>query len=327
MVAHDLLANEGALVTVADNGKAAIEAINNAEPLFDVVLMDIQMPGMDGYEATRNIRERYDSKQLPIIAMTANALLDHQEKAISAKMNGFISKPFNLDDLVTLIQEQLSKETPKSSKIKIKTAPPSVVNIFNTSAAIDRFGGNEQVFYKALANFIIDVNRALDHLPKALDDSFDEVCATIHSLKGLTSTFGADVFHEKAVETYKRLNQATQPTKSTWTKMRRALISSGQEALAEGARLLTSLELETAQKTNSSAHDSSSFQKKLALLLDYLKTNNMEALKIYEQLKHEHTENTSDAFVKLGQSIDQLDFLKATNYCQHLINTVLGGKK
>ena len=71
-VAHDLLCNEGAVVSVANDGHEALAALPPGEPAFDLVLMDIQMPELDGYEATRRLRRDFSASVLPVIAMTAN---------------------------------------------------------------------------------------------------------------------------------------------------------------------------------------------------------------------------------------------------------------
>ena len=92
------------------SGKEALDALQNIS--YDMILMDCQMPEMDGYEATKAIRTsktlaKY--QHIPIIAMTANALKGDREKCIEAGMNDYISKPINVDELATLVQKVLSK--------------------------------------------------------------------------------------------------------------------------------------------------------------------------------------------------------------------------
>ncbi|MDF1757558.1 MAG: response regulator [Legionellaceae bacterium] len=328
MVAHDLLVNEGALVQIADSGLAAIEAINKDKALFDVVLMDIQMPDMDGYETTEKIRKLYDFKKLPIIAMTANALVDHQENLSSCHMNGFISKPFDLDELVSIIRNNTDKGLSKNIKKVIDSQLiSSASNILNTTAAIARLGGNKKVFYKALANFVTDTQRELENLPEVLGDSLEKELAIIHSLKGLTSTFGAENMNKIVNHAYKKLHKDNMPTKSTWAKIRSSLINSGNETVAEALRILESIEIENSPKVIGSGYDVEFFEKELTLLLRLLKTNNMEALKIYDQLKKENSSGLPKEFESLGQSIDNLDFSKAVKYCQILLTFIRGGEK
>jgi signal transduction histidine kinase/CheY-like chemotaxis protein len=99
-VARELLTAEGATVDIAENGELGVAAVANAMPQFDVVLMDVQMPVMDGYTATQAIRVQLGLKNLPVIAMTANAMASDREACLAAGMNDFVGKPFDLTALV-----------------------------------------------------------------------------------------------------------------------------------------------------------------------------------------------------------------------------------
>ncbi|MEI8171193.1 MAG: ATP-binding protein, partial [Rhodoferax sp.] len=103
MVALELLGNQGALVQLAENGQLAIDALIATPMGFDVVLMDYQMPVMDGLQATRHIRQQLKLTQLPIIAMTANVMASDREDCLAAGMNDHIGKPFNVKELVALL--------------------------------------------------------------------------------------------------------------------------------------------------------------------------------------------------------------------------------
>ena len=102
MIAVALLERWGAIVDQASDGAAALHAIDEAyqggNP-FDIVLMDVQMPGMSGHEVTRRLRHRYDRHVLPIVALTAAALVSEREDAMAAGMNEFLTKPIDADRL------------------------------------------------------------------------------------------------------------------------------------------------------------------------------------------------------------------------------------
>ena len=109
-IAEFMLQNEGADVTKAWNGREAVEIFRKSEPdEFDVILMDIMMPVMNGYEATKMIRslEREDAKTIPIIAMTANAFTEDRLKAKEAGMDEHIAKPVDPELLVKVIYESV----------------------------------------------------------------------------------------------------------------------------------------------------------------------------------------------------------------------------
>jgi CheY-like chemotaxis protein len=103
MVAKGLLSKEGADITLVENGQLGVQAVATAQPPFDVVLMDVQMPVMDGYAATRAIRQELGLTVLPIVAMTANAMASDRAACMAAGMNDHVGKPFELDHLVTTL--------------------------------------------------------------------------------------------------------------------------------------------------------------------------------------------------------------------------------
>jgi CheY-like chemotaxis protein len=102
MIAVALLERWGAIVDQADDGASALHAIDVAHDSgnpFDIVLMDVQMPGMSGHEVTRRLRQRYDRHTLPIVALTAAALVSEREDAMAAGMNDFLTKPIDAERL------------------------------------------------------------------------------------------------------------------------------------------------------------------------------------------------------------------------------------
>ncbi len=107
LIAREMLESRGSIVTICDSGREAVEMFKESiTGTFDVILMDINMPGMDGYEATDAIRtsDHAQAKTIPVIAMTAEALPDDVQTALKAGMNGHISKPINADKIVSAIK-------------------------------------------------------------------------------------------------------------------------------------------------------------------------------------------------------------------------------
>lgn len=102
-VALRIFANEGALMSEAENGQAALDWLTAHAGAVDLVLMDVQMPLMNGYDVARKIRDIQSFQNLPVVALTADALVQHQELARQAGMNGYIAKPFDVDKAVALI--------------------------------------------------------------------------------------------------------------------------------------------------------------------------------------------------------------------------------
>ena len=103
-----LLADKGLKVHIASNGEKALETLDKAS--IDLVLMDIMLPGMDGYEITRRIRAQGRFRQLPILALTAKAMKGDREKCLEAGANDYLSKPVDAERLLSMLRVWLSKE-------------------------------------------------------------------------------------------------------------------------------------------------------------------------------------------------------------------------
>jgi len=104
-ILRDLLGNAGYELTEAENGEEAIAAVDRRRP--DLILMDIQLPVMDGYEATRRIRTNPDLKSVPIIAVTSYALAGDEDKALAAGCDGYVTKPYSPRDLLAKVRTYL----------------------------------------------------------------------------------------------------------------------------------------------------------------------------------------------------------------------------
>jgi CheY-like chemotaxis protein len=126
-LAMELLANAGIEVTLAVNGQDALDKIS-ADAGFDGVLMDCQMPVMDGYTATRDIRKNPAFKDLPIIAMTANAMTGDREKVIEAGMNDHIAKPLNVGAMFATIAKWIKPKAPAAPEIATNSGAYHAMN-------------------------------------------------------------------------------------------------------------------------------------------------------------------------------------------------------
>jgi PAS domain S-box-containing protein len=312
MIAHDLLVNEGAIITLADNGQAAMEAAKNAHPLFDAILMDIQMPIVDGYTASRNIREYYTSQELPIIAISANTELKDQNAAKAAGMNDFIAKPFEINELVLTIERNIQKNNNPSTPEKIALNKPEKLVLLDTVTALQRMGGNQIMYERGLKQFAVEIKRLLKALPKKLDQHVKETAETLHTIKGLASTMGAAQFAATVSYLYQHIE--TKDLARDWPELHQDLMKQGKEVIVAAAHF---------QKNNTSKRTSQKTPKlslsDLYKLLAFLETNNMEALKLYDQLQPSFTVHYPSWLKKLDRAMNQLDFASAASYCHALI--------
>ena len=206
-VAREILGGEGLLVTVANNGREALDRMK--KDLYDVVLMDVQMPIMDGYEATREIRKNPKFAKLPIIAMTANALQAEKEKCLKAGMNDHITKPIDTNKLFRIIEHWVKKEQSTSSERAAAIERQASGEIMpenrdlsserlgiDIQAGLSRLGGNQKLYHNLLMKFFKYHQNAVEEIRKALDHDDLKTAETIaHTIKGAAGNLGAqDVY-------------------------------------------------------------------------------------------------------------------------------------
>jgi PAS domain S-box-containing protein len=163
VVAETILNQYGATISEAVNGVEAVDAIRNHK--YDIVLMDIQMPVMDGLEATRHIRNDLHST-IPIIALTANAVKGEMEKCIQAGMNDYLSKPFEEEDLIRLIAKWLGREAHfnPAKTIKVSNTP-----LYDLCKLKQITRGDEKFMVKMLQLFINETMAGIANLEQAFN--------------------------------------------------------------------------------------------------------------------------------------------------------------
>ena len=235
-IAVELLEGAGARVKVANNGKEAVETLLNGPqpPPFDVVLMDLQMPEMDGYQATAKIRAEDRFATLPVIAMTAHATIEERQRCLAAGMNDHISKPIDPANLYETVG-RFYKPAPPSTRIDAREHPrprmsppatspvgapasnapesasasssaaapgaltlPSIAGL-DTGDGLSRVGGNRKLYLKLLRQFAEQQGPALNEVNHAIaagDLALAERLA--HTLKGVSGNIGAKTVQASA---------------------------------------------------------------------------------------------------------------------------------
>lgn len=203
-VAEELLSGQGATVDIADNGLRGVEAVQAAiaggKP-YTAVLMDMQMPVMDGLTAAREIRERIGLSDLPIIAMTANAMASDREACLAAGMNDHIGKPFNLDQLIaSLLQWTHGAAAAEATGAPMPDARCEIP-LLNRTDALQRMGGSTSLLNRLSTQFLGDLPKYLQACePTMLDEQLELAQRALHSLKGIAATIGADALAKVAGE-------------------------------------------------------------------------------------------------------------------------------
>jgi PAS domain S-box-containing protein len=221
-VASEILQGAGLTVSLANNGQEAVDAIQENE--YDAVLMDVQMPVMDGYTATREIRNlkstRLSSSQaeirnVPIIAMTAHAMAGDEDKSLKAGMNGHVTKPIDPDQLFATLRKWIKpsekrvqdqraevpvEQTESDIAVPAEDELPESLSGFDLADGLRRLQGNKKLYRKLLLGFAADYNAVANEICQALDAmDFDQAHSLVHNLKGMAGNLAATDLQAAAV--------------------------------------------------------------------------------------------------------------------------------
>ncbi len=220
-VAQEFLQSVGIDVTIASNGQLAIDAIENSS--FDLVLMDLQMPVMDGYQATKMIRQDSRYQDLPIVAMTAHAMAGDRDKCLAAGMNDHIAKPIIPEILFNTIGKWLSvshdadhdiSDVIDLEPITTQQLPMNVAGIDLTKGLL-RVGGNPHFLLSLLQDFVSDHGDDSETLNKALlDKDYEHARRLVHTLRSIAGSIGAQNLEDRSAELEKILAKGESYTES-----------------------------------------------------------------------------------------------------------------
>jgi len=198
-VAKEILGQAGIQPDVMNNGKEAVEAVSQKD--YDIILMDIQMPVMNGFQATQAIRKQYDSETLPIIAMTANAMKGDREACLESGMNDYVAKPIKKDDLFSVLNKWVSgtqldlresltidnstdtKDVPAQDDA-IQNTECTDNSLINIEEGLERLGGNQDIYFQLLQSFKETYIDFIQTIKDLIQNDTHLAVREVHSLKG-----------------------------------------------------------------------------------------------------------------------------------------------
>ena len=201
LIAQELLEAVGARVDTVTNGLEAVAFMQSHGESVDLILMDIQMPQMDGYEATREIRRRFTRERLPIIAMTAHAQAEERRRCLVSGMNEHLSKPIAVDQLYGLVarltkRPPLPRETGDSVETVADGTPTLQLPGINLAQALQRLNGNTGLLLQLVRIFGQEHQGTADEIRHLLAEGDTAAAARmVHGLKGVAGNLAADRLH------------------------------------------------------------------------------------------------------------------------------------
>ena len=202
LIVQEILEDAGATVVLASDGREAVAAAQD-QPV-DAVLMDLQMPGMDGFEAARTLRAEPAFSRLPIIALTAHALRGDRERCLAAGMNDHVTKPIHAPTLIATVRQHVARAgNPSVSPPPVleSSPPPRSLPGVDLADALDHFGGNLHTYRALLDGFLNHYGRSASDLRDAIrSEDTSKVRDIVHALVGVAGNLRLRTVYSRALE-------------------------------------------------------------------------------------------------------------------------------
>ena len=311
-VARELLRLAGLQVVEAHNGYQALEKL--ASDSFHAVLMDVQMPELDGLETVKMIRAQHRFRELPVIAMTAHAMLGDRERFLESGMSDYIAKPIEEDQLLGVLSKWINLEVPSTPPAKADTdALPQHLPGLNVADGIRRTSGNIDLYRRLIAELRRDLDAILAKLRTTSESR--AILDTLHTLKGSAATMGARRIAEEAAS----LEGVVRRGEAVSFDALAAFIEETQKSIDQ---LPPAVRPQTAHPTS----DNGALVPIARKMREHLQQHNLDAMSTFEELKSLAGARWPEPLQQLEASLDRLDFAAA---CAHLdaIEAQLGPEK
>ena len=308
---------------IASNGQQAVDAVAAARPPFDVVLMDLQMPVMDGFTATARIRQDLQKTSLPIVAMTANAMASDREACLAAGMNDHVGKPFDLDHLVQVLRRMAGLGTtrppsalhPAGADMPAAVAAAALAAGVQLDSAVQRLGGKLPVYERLLRNFVRDLAGMPELLAACLASQDTESAARLlHTLKGLAATLGVPTLADAAGQAERVM--AARPAATERQRVAATILQSITDAIAPlttlQSAIQTTLQSDAGRPCTATPGDADAAAASMRELIQLLENSDMRATEVMATLQQQWgTDTSGPALRELDEAVCRLDFERA----------------
>jgi PAS domain S-box-containing protein len=316
-VANYVLAQAGAEADFAANGRIGVAMLSDAGARYDAVLMDLQMPVMDGFEATAAIRKL--GLDVPVVAMSANVLEADRLRALEAGVDAWVAKPIDVDQLVATLArlcKRADAAAPAEQAGPVPASPPPAdIPGIDLKAALPRFGGQVEAFTALLRRFAAGQAGAAGEIRTRLAEG-DRTGAgqAAHRLRGVAANLGALDVARCALE----LEQALRSEDDAALLLRAARLEDALRVVVDATHGLDAPG-QVAPPSLPAADEIDALQRALALFLDLLQNNNMKAMAQWELLRPALGRLAPDRVQALSDAVALLRFDDAAG----MVRTIL----
>jgi len=307
---REVLQNVGVTVVMANTGAEAVAAVSTATRPFDAVLMDIQMPGMDGYAATAAIRALEGTADLPIIAMTAHALAEDRDRSLQAGMDDYISKPIDVMNLYAVLLRQMGHVPAEPGVAEVAGMRASAMLVqdlpgINLDAALGRMAGNLELLKLLIQSFAKDK----EDFPAALRETiaqgdWNEAVIRAHGLKGVAGNIGA----EKVQELAGRLERACEQQDGAAIDGLLPELTACLAEVCQAAAVLNAASKDESGEVSVSTVDPD-IKQLMDELIHLLRIQDLQAVQAFNRLHDQLVQGPHRQAVKaVGERVNRLDF-------------------
>ncbi|MCW7541449.1 PAS domain S-box protein [Aquabacterium sp. A7-Y] len=314
-VARGILERAGARVLLAADGETALLLLREASSTVDLVLMDVQMPGLDGIEVTHRIRGEMGLTHLPIVALTAGALVSERQRALAAGMNDFITKPFDPKGLVAIVHHlgPRREETASVSTTSPELAPgnddewPEIEGIDGRDVR-QRLDGDVELFLRMLKRLLAEAEDIrIDEPVSATPDRLTAAKARMHRLRGGASLLGAKDLHRTATAAEGALGRGDV---DRFVKLRRQLRSELDLLKRSSSQHLSPYTRRSLPSDIAAQLD----REKVGRLIALLQASDLSALDLFARMRPDLRQALGrEHFERLERELDDLSFSSATS--------------
>ena len=324
-IEKELLESMGFEIILAGNGKIALEKIKNENPDdYALVFMDIQMPVMDGYTATRKIRMLKNTEKLPIVAMTADVMPEVRKRCIEAGMWDVIHKPIDLQEIAdTIVRwsrkpkniKPVMEQTEKENSDTKETKEISIEKIkeLNAELGLSRVNDNRELYVHILQKFISNTRSFKEKMNELLQNrDAEELKVRLHSLKGIAGNIAATQLYEKFTETEEAFTQGIPKDAQARLNELSSLLDSFRKSV-----LSVIAETDVRDEKAIEATDFQGLVQKLENMKQYFESDDAEGVEIFNDI-YAKLDNKSETLA-LKKAVEQYDFDKAVEITNVII--------